>query len=420
MTIPQPEPRVARFERMAFGLFLHWGLYSQRGRGEWIQHLGPLPLEEYETLKDTFTAEAFDARAIARLAKEAGMRYIVLTSRHHDGFSLYDTRGLNDYDAPHSAAGRDLIAEFVEECQAEGIAPFLYHTTLDWHWRGLKTFTCSESEFNEYLDYLYASVEILCSRYGPLGGLWFDGNWSRSELDWKVDRLYSMIRRHQPEAIVINNTGLHERGKIGHSEIDAVTFEQSVAKPMDRRGLAKYVAGETCLTMNSHWGRGANDLHYKSLADLIEALAQCRRAGANCLLNVGPKASGAIPELETALLRKMGQWVRAFAPAIYEAKPSPVECQGKDFLLQSGSTGYYFAFDLGIQGLGDLLAEPGGTTARALWGLKRGIKNARWMDSGGPLRVVQDAEAGLTALELTPNPYGSDWVIRVAELELES
>ena len=133
MSIPIPEKRIARFEELGFGMFIHWGLYSQIGKGEWIQYLGKIPKEEYIKLKDTFTAKDFSGREIAKTAKRAGMKYITLTTRHHEGFSLYDTRGLNDYDAPHSPAARDLIADFVEGCRAEGILPMFYHTTLDWY-----------------------------------------------------------------------------------------------------------------------------------------------------------------------------------------------------------------------------------------------------------------------------------------------
>ena len=169
--IPKPVARVARFEKLAHGMFVHWGLYSQLGQGEWIQHLKPVPQREYDKLKATFTAADFDARALARLARAAGMRYITLTTRHHEGFSLYDTRGLSDFDAPHSPAGRDLVAEFVDGCRAEGIVPFLYHTTLDWRWNSHR---CNARAFAKYLDYLHTSVEVLCRHYGPIGGLWFD------------------------------------------------------------------------------------------------------------------------------------------------------------------------------------------------------------------------------------------------------
>ena len=130
MAIPIPAPYVAAFEKLGFGMFVHWGLYSQLGKGEWIFDQAHMDKADYRRLFDTFTAADFDAPALARLAKQAGMRYIVLTTRHHEGFSLYDTRGLNTYDAPHSPAHRDLVREFVDACRAEDIVPFFYHTGL--------------------------------------------------------------------------------------------------------------------------------------------------------------------------------------------------------------------------------------------------------------------------------------------------
>ena len=252
--VPVPEPRIARFENLGYGLFLHWGVYSQLGRGEWVRQRENIAGEDYARLTGTFTAQDFDARALARTAKDAGMKYITLTTRHHDGFSLYDTRGLNDFDAPHSGAKRDLVAEFVEGCRAEGIVPFFYHTTLDWRFDSAR---CSDEKFNEYLSYLNDSVEILCANYGEIGGLWFDGNWSRKGADWQEDRLYATIRRHQPDAMIINNTGLSATGALGHPELDSVTFEQGLPKPLNRAGHPKYVAIEMCQTMNAHWGIGA-------------------------------------------------------------------------------------------------------------------------------------------------------------------
>ena len=229
-TIPIPLKRVKEFEEKGFGLFIHWGLYSRLGKGEWIQHLAKIPKEEYVKLKDTFTAADFDAVKIARLAKKSGMKYIVLTTRHHEGFSLYDTCGLNDYDAPHSPAGRDLIREYVDACNEEGIVPFFYHTTLDWHHEDF------HDAFPKYIEYLRKSVEILCTNYGEIGGFWFDGNWSKPNEDWKETELYSTIRKYQPDAIIINNTGVNQLGKTGHTEIDSVTFEQGRPSPWTEEG----------------------------------------------------------------------------------------------------------------------------------------------------------------------------------------
>ena len=144
------------FEQLGFGLFVHWGLYSQLGQGEWTYEIHKRDMNEYKKLKDTFTAQDFDAEKLVLAAKKAGCKYINLTTRHHEGFSLYDTCGLNEFDAPHSPAGRDLIKEFVEACNKHDIIPFFYHTTLDWYNKDFN------EDFDKYLEYLRKSVEILC------------------------------------------------------------------------------------------------------------------------------------------------------------------------------------------------------------------------------------------------------------------
>ncbi|PTY01060.1 alpha-L-fucosidase [Verrucomicrobia bacterium LW23] len=420
--IPAPLPRIARFEELGYGMFIHWGLYSQLGSGEWVMVQRGIPSAEYNRLLQSFTADDFDARAWARLAKAAGMRYITLTTRHHEGFSLYDTHGLSCFDAPHSPAGRDLVAEFVQACNEEEIVPFFYHTTIDWQWFTDMTWPPAPDggpNFAEYLDYLHASVEVLCTQYGPIGGLWFDGNWAHPDADWREDRLYALIRRHQPEAMIINNTGLDFRGAKGHPEIDSTTFEQGLPTMPDRRGWPKYLAGEMCQTMNAHWGLGDKDLNYLSPAQIIENLCLSRKAGANYLLNVGPTAQGGIPAYEAAALRRVGDWVRIFGGAIYTAKPVPeIRCAGQDFVLKAGSKHYYFAFNLPIKGNEHVTV--GGSSRpglRAFSGLKAELRSARWLDVEEKLAWTQDATRGIAALDCTPYPYGTQLVVRVAELE---
>lgn len=411
-SIPQPLPRIARFEKLAYGLFLHWGLYSHLGRGEWIQFQEKISVREYAKLISRFTAEEFDARAIARLARQSGLRYITLTTRHHDGFSLYDTRGLSTFDAPHSPAKRDLIAEFSDACHAEGIVPVFYHTTLDWRWNSAR---CDKAKFDEYLNYLNDSVEILCRHYGKIGGLWFDGNWSRPEADWKESRLYATIRRHQPDAIIVNNTGLDARGVAGHPELDSTTFEQGLPFAPDRRGWPKYLAAEMCETMNGHWGIGHKDFNFKSPAQIIRHLCACRKAGANFLLNVGPAPSGAIPAYEAAVLRKVGEWIALHGDLIYEGLPTGVICQEGDFVLQHKGRSYYFAHNLSRQGDSHVVTKGGGNGPRALSGLTKKIRSARWLDNGEKISFSQSPE-GLATLDCTGYVYGTDMVVRVAEL----
>jgi len=415
---PAPLPRIARFENLGFGLFLHYGLYSLIGQGEWIQDFQKTPVEEYAKLKDQFTASGFNGRAIARLARESGMRYACLTTRHHEGFSLYDTRGLDTFDAPHSPAGRDLVAEFVEGCRAEGIVPFFYHTTLDWRWDSQH---CSDAKFDEYLDYLNASVEILCANYGEIGGLWFDGNWSRPAADWKEDRLYATIRKYQPEAIIVNNTGLGARGATGHPELDSTTFEQGLPTTPDRSDWPKYLAGEMCETMNVHWGVGANDLTFKSPAQLIEHLCACRKVGANYLLNVGPQADGSIGEYETAALRVLGRWTSYAKDAIYTAKPvAEATCAGRDFLLRDENQLFYFAHALTQAGSAHVVAEGRGNGPKSITGLGSRIASARWLEDRKVLPFLQDEDGQLITLDCNGYDYGTNLVVRVAELTLES
>lgn len=416
MSVPVPERRIADFENMGFGMFIHWGLYSQMGQGEWIQCIHGIPKEEYQKLQSTFTASEFDARHIARLAKAAGAKYITLTTRHHEGFSLYDTCGLNDYDAPHAPCGRDLIREFVDACNEEGILPMFYHTTLDWYNPDFN------DDFPKYLKYLRDSVEILCTRYGKIGGLWFDGNWSKPGADWEEDALYETIRRHQPDALIINNTGLSERGEIGNPQLDSVTFEQGRPTPMNREGHKKYVAAEMCHTMNNHWGFGANDCNYKSLAHLIETLCACRKVGANYLLNIGPTGEGAVPLMQEALLRGIGDWIRATGNVIYTAKPCGVTPCGetRDFVLQDGNKLYFFVHGLRITGDGNVVVDRGGSEgSSAFTGIPAKIKNIRWTDDRQGRLLHFEQEGDRLQIDFTHFPYGTDLVVRVAEAELD-
>ncbi len=413
MAIPVPEKRVLDFEEMGFGMFIHWGLYSQLGKGEWVQHIHGIPKEEYQKLQETFTASKFNGRKIAQIAKKGGAKYITLTTRHHEGFSLYDTKGLNTYDAPHSPVGRDLIADFVEGCRAEGIVPFFYHTTLDWYHPEFY------GDFPKYLQYLRDSVEVLCTQYGKIGGLWFDGNWSRKDVDWEEDALYEVIRKHQPEAIIVNNTGLSARGEAGNIQLDSVTFEQGRPVPMDRDGMNKYYAAEMCHTMNAHWGCGAKDFNYKSLPHLIETLCACRKVGANYLLNVGPDAEGEITPMQAALMEGIGDWIRAVGQSIYKAKPcgvAGVESQ-KNFALRDGNKIYFYIHDLSVTGDGNVTVAGGSAGEKSFTGVKGNITNLHWVDNDEALATRVDGDKFI--LNATGYPYGTSLVVRVAEGDIE-
>ncbi|MCA9289499.1 MAG: alpha-L-fucosidase [Phycisphaerales bacterium] len=407
---PAPSARVSRFEGLAFGMFVHWGLYSQIGRGEWAKHMQGIPTAEYMRLMETFTAADFDGRSYARLARRAGMRYITLTSRHHDGFSLYDTGGLSPYDVTHTPAGRDLVRDFVDGCRAEGIVPMLYCTTLDW------SDPRFDADFDAYLRYLRDSVEILCTRYGSIGGFWFDGNWSRKDADWREDELYALIRRHQPEAMIINNTGIDAMGRAGHPEIDSVTFERGRPSTLDRRGAPKYVSGEMCHTMNFHWGKATRDFNFLSPAHVIESLCLCRRAGANLLMNLGPEAQGGLPAYESAAFGVVGAWIEGIGGAsssLYRGRPG-VTGDGEDFGLSTDDGVDLYVFDLTATANTDVHGParrgPGRRTFRGVTGE---IRDVRWFDNDESLTFTRTDDGSL-AIEATGYPYGTNTVVRVA------
>lgn len=408
--IPTPAKYIKDFEQLAFGMFVHFGLYSQLNAGEWTFHIHGRDMEEYKLLADTFNVKTmFD---IVNLAKSAGCRYVCLTTRHHEGFSLYDTCGLNDFDALHTPSGRDLVCEFVDMCREAGLVPFFYHTTLDWYNPDFK------DDFDKYLDYLYDSVEILCTRYGKIGGIWFDGNWSKPNADWKEDRLYAMIRRHQPEAMIINNTGLGARGALGADEIDAVTFEQGMPTAPDRRGWRKYVAGEMCETINSHWG-AADDLGYKPVSQLIREICNCRKVGANMLLNVGPSGDGSVSKMQEATMELIGRWMNVYGKAIYNGRPY-LSYEGKsDFILRDEHDDkifYLFSMNPG-QSSGDenVSVELGGEKATVFKGFEYDVSSVRWIDNGEDATYEKREEGLLVSLK--GFPYGQNLCVRVAEIK---
>lgn len=409
MKIPDHLPYINKFEHLAYGMFIHWGLYSQLGRGEWVKLLENIPMEEYAKLKDSFTANEFESHAIAKLAKDAGMKYACLTTRHHEGFSLYDTRGLSNFDVVHSPAGRDLVAEFADGCRDEGIVPFFYHTTLDWYQESFET------DFAKYMDYLCDSVEILCRYYGKVGGFWFDGNWSKPDNDWQESRLYGIIRKYQPEAIIVNNSGLHAKGAIGHDEIDSITFEQGRPEPLKREGMKKYLAAEMCQTMNAHWGIGGKDFKYISPKEIIENLCACRKVGANYLLNVGPTADGKIPDYEASTLRRVGQWVNMHANAIYNGKPYLISNDGIDFAVEANDKIYLFVHNLGIGGHLNVTTVSHKAYPKAFTGINRAVHKIVWLDNGQDLDFIHNNN-GLLAFNATGYPYGTNLVVRVAEV----
>lgn len=400
------------FEQLGLGMFVHFGIYSQMGCGEWVQKLHGVDAAEYQKLADTFCPKENWAVELARTAKMAGCKYVNITTRHHDGFSLFDTCGLNTYDAPHCACGRDLIREFVDACRAEGLLPFFYHTLKDWYHPDY------ENDFPAYLRYLRNSVELLCKNYGKIGGIWFDGMWHKPDADWEEDQLYATIRKHQPEAMIINNTGLSAGGKLGHIELDSVTFERGKPAPLNMEGAPKYVASEMCQITCDHWGYAREDLNYKGAGELIRQIADCRRYRSNMLLNVGLMGDGSISLMDRAIFDAVGRWVAYFEEALRKPAPTGIEVAGKskDFILQDGCHYYLFCFDL------PMVADPnvalnGETDYESRFRLPETIRSVCWLDNGVNVSYFQDGQDVMIQTE--PYRYGRSLVVRVAKMTVE-
>ncbi len=403
------EQRILDFEKLGLGMFVHFGLYSVLGKGEWAKHCLQIPDAEYEALAKRFNPEQDWAQKLAEMARMAGCKYITLTTRHHDGFSLFDTCGLNDYDAPH-VCGRDLVREFVDACRKEGLIPFFYHTLLDWR---EETY---ENDFPAYLAYLRKSVEILCTNYGKIGGLWFDGMWNKWDADWEEDALYSCIRKHQPEAMIINNTGLDELGKLGHIELDSVTFERGRPGRINMEGAPKYIASEMCQVLADHWGYADEDLDYKAPSDIIRDLAVCRRYGSNFLLNVGPMGNGLVRPLDREIYLLLGRWVQMHQEALYDVRPSGIEVTNKtdDFILQKGNTYYLFCDNLPMRGNANVQRDVENDPYLDQFKLDKKIASISWLDNGEEVVFRQNGED--VTVETVPFRYGRQLVVRIAKI----
>ncbi|MBQ4099061.1 MAG: alpha-L-fucosidase [Clostridia bacterium] len=395
---------VRNFEKLGFGLFVHFGLYSIIGKGEWAKRVLQIPDEKYENLTKKFKVKKNWARDLVKAAKKTGCKYITLTTRHHDGFSLFDTCGLNDYDAPHALCGRDLVREFVDECNANGIVPMFYHTLLDWHHPDY------DVNFPSYVDYLVKSIEILCTKYGKIGGLWFDGMWDKPNENWQEDRIYSTIRKYQPEAMIINNTGLDELGKVGHPELDSVTFERG--KPTFVDNSDRHRAGEMCQVLCDHWGYAEDDYNYKPVREILENLVECRYYGCNFLLNVGPRGDGSLRPMDKCMLDFIGKWIKQNKNFIYDVEVSDVKSD--DAYILKGENGKYYAVVTGVDMLADSNVQRLSKGKVITLKTDKKIVGGKWLDSRR--KIVKNGKNSFNCEFFT---YGSSHSLKVAEFTLK-
>jgi len=320
----------ARFREARFGMFIHWGIYSLLQDGEWVMNNRGITVAEYETLAPQFNPVKFDAAEWVRLAQDAGMKYITITSKHHDGFAMFDSR-VSDWDiVDRTPYKRDVLKALADEARGRGVTLFFYHSQLDWHhpdyWprgqTGQRTGRPEQGDWYRYLDYMDAQLRELLTNYGPIGGIWFDGMWDRYDADWRLERTYRMIHELQPAALVGSN---HHR--LPYPGEDFQMFEKDLPGQNTFGYNTTEVGGlplETCETTNDSWGYRLTDRNLKSRDDLIRLLVNAAGRDANLLLNVGPMPTGEIPPAVAARLREVGAWLADYGEAIYGTRGGPI------------------------------------------------------------------------------------------------
>jgi len=323
--------RTRWFREARFGMFIHWGLYAIPARGEWVRSHEKLSEEDYRPFFEQFNPTAYDPRQWAAIAKDAGMKYAVLTAKHHDGFCLWDS-ALTDYKCTNTPCGRDLVAEYVEAFREAGLGVGLYYSLPDWRhpdypaWgdrqhpmRDNPEFQGREHNWPRYVEYLHGQVRELLSKYGKIDIAWFDFSYGEYIAEkWRAAELVTMARRLQPHLLIDDRLGY-----CMHDETPAVFGgdfagpEQGIPAECLRDKLGNEMPWEACITLNDHWGYCAADENYKTPADVIRTLVHCVSKNGNLLLNVGPDALGRIPEPSAAILREVGQWLRTNGRSIY-------------------------------------------------------------------------------------------------------
>jgi alpha-L-fucosidase len=335
------EAALAWFADAKFGLFMHYGLYSLLGRHEWVMYREAIPLTEYEALKEQFTAENFDADFITDLALEAEMRYITMTSRHHDSFCLFESE-VSDYHSVQSPAGRDLIAELAEQCARKGLGLFLYYSyALDWrhpYFYSREVFEIArpdyaqpepryqwrkDEDFKHYIAFVHAQLRELLTGYGPLAGIWLDpimGYYARPDL-FPIHETYALIRELQPQALIAFKQGatgdedFASPERHGHSLADRVRervgpAQAEVAELAWARNRHKH--NEICDTLQpGAWGyTKVDDGQHRTTDEVLEMLMEAQRQDCNLLLNTGPLPDGSIHHEDVATLREVGRRIR--------------------------------------------------------------------------------------------------------------
>jgi alpha-L-fucosidase len=331
---PSPENLEARreFQDMKFGMFIHWGVYSVLGDGEWVFHNRKLTVDEYNRLPRFFDPENFDAHTWVALAKSAGMKYITITSRHHDGFAMFDSK-VSDWNiVARTPYKKDPLKLLAEECHRQGIKLFFYYSQLDWHNpdyypRGATNWPNGRpdhGDWNAYLDtYMDGQLTELLTNFGPIGGIWFDGMWDKPNADWHLEKTYALIHKLQSAALIIPNH--HQTPRPGE---DVQTFERDLPGQNTAGFNTKYVSSQLPLessdTLNDSWGFNLGDSHYKSAAEVERRLIRAAGNNSNLLMNIGPYPNGEIDPQFVTRLEAVGQWLSKYGDSVYGTRGGPI------------------------------------------------------------------------------------------------
>lgn len=334
---PTPEIVAAqqRFADNKFGIFIHWGIYSMVGQGEWYLNRPGISTAEYEKLASGFYPARFDAKKWVSAVKASGAKYICFTSRHHDSFSMFATEQ-SDYNIVDATPfGRDVLRELADECRRQGIAIHLYYSHLDWRrpdyplGRTGRTTgrPVGQENYDTYFKFMNAQLAELLTNYGPIGAVWFDGKWDHDadpDFDWRLDEQYAMIHRLQPQCLIANNhhevPGLGENIQIFERDLPG----ENKAGYSGTSGISRHLPLESCETMNGMWGYKISDQDYKSTRELIHLLVRAAGKNANLLLNVGPQPNGELPDTAVARLREIGMWMQRYGHTIYGTRAGSV------------------------------------------------------------------------------------------------
>jgi alpha-L-fucosidase len=356
---PSAENLQARkeFQDAKFGMFIHWGIYSLMADGEWVMHTRKIPYKQYTKLTSSFNPIHFNADTWVKLAKDAGMKYITITSRHHDGFSMFDTKA-SEYNITQATPyKKDPLKELAAACKKHGLKLNFYYSLLDW---GRKDYGFGkkivngqpeETDWNSYISFMKQQLTELLTNYGEIGAIWFDGYWERKTADWHLRELYDLIHRLQPACLVGNN---HHINPIEGE--DYQMFEKDLPGKNSHgwgSGEVSNLPLETCETINRSWGFNILDTNYKTVRSLVHYIVRAAGNNANFLLNVGPMADGTIQKEFVDTLKRIGEWMNQYGKSIYNTRAGSISAgdwgvtttNGKEHflhILNPGSEAYLF------------------------------------------------------------------------------